>query len=59
MLTADVTTPEGVKPVPIKDISDFPDNTVWLDLPGPSRSEEQAIKSFLGIEAPTSQEDHP
>jgi magnesium transporter len=56
MITAYVKTPQGVKPVIIQDISDFPDDTVWLDLLQPSKSEEQVIESFLGIEVPTSQE---
>lgn len=56
MITAYIRTLEGVKPVSIKDMSDFPEDTVWLDLLEPSKSEEQVIESFLGIEVPTSQE---
>lgn len=56
MITAYVKTQQGIKPVSVQDISDFPEETVWLDLLEPSKSEEQVIESFLGIEVPTSQE---
>lgn len=56
MITAYVKTHQGIKPVSIENITDFPDDTVWLDLLEPSKSEEQVIESFLGIEVPTSQE---
>ncbi|AFM25931.1 magnesium transporter CorA family protein [Desulfomonile tiedjei] len=56
MITAYVKAHDGIHPVSLKDISDFPEEMVWLDLLEPSKSEEQIIESFLGIEVPTSQE---
>ncbi len=56
MITAYVKAPDGIHPVSLKDISEFPEETVWLDLLEPSKSEEQIIESFLGIEVPTSEE---
>ena len=56
MITAYVKIDERVSAIPLQEISDLPEQTVWLDLLNPSRSEEQIIESFLGIEVPTSQE---
>lgn len=56
MITAFVKTQEGINTVSLDDISDLPQQTVWLDLLEPSRSQEQIVESFLGIEVPTSQE---
>ena len=56
MITAYVKNEQGVHAVSLQDISDLPQHTVWLDLLEPSKSEEQIIESFLGIEVPTSQE---
>jgi magnesium transporter len=56
MIVAYVRTGKGIEPVPLKDVSDFPEATVWLDLLGPSKSEEALIEAFLGIEVPTSRE---
>ncbi|MBI5249499.1 MAG: magnesium transporter CorA family protein [Desulfomonile tiedjei] len=56
MITAYVKNQQGVSAVSLQNISELPKQTVWLDLLEPSKSEEQIIESFLGIEVPTSQE---
>jgi magnesium transporter len=56
MITAYVKNSGRVNAIPLQNISDLPQQTVWLDLLEPSKDEEQIIESFLGIEVPTSQE---
>lgn len=56
MITAYLKTQQGINAVSLKDISELPQQTIWLDLLDPSGSQEKIVESFLGIEVPTSEE---
>lgn len=34
----------------------FPEHAVWIDLENPTREEESAVESFIGIDAPTNED---
>lgn len=56
MIQAFINTEQGIRSINSVEISNLPNDAIWLDLLDPGEEEERAVESFLRIDVPTEQE---